>query len=172
MQLFSRPPSPSAACNEGNAVGLATYGKDLAWLPPRFGEEQRQEILHELARATRGKLPLTELLHYARPIFRQNPSLIIISSNLDPTWTNELSTFQGSGIVPTVLLLDPNGYSPNSDRYENPRIMIDLLSELGITSYLFDPESFKRPEISSDEPTPRRWQSLTANPETVEWKPV
>lgn len=160
--------------HNGNAVGLATHGKELVWLPPRFGGEQRQKILHELARATCGKLPLSQLLYYARPIFRQNPSLIIISSNLDPTWTNELSTFLGSGIVPTVLLLDPTGYAPNGDRYENPQKMLDLLSELGIACYLFDAETFNRPELNSDVQTPqrppRKW--LTASAGSAEWKPV
>ncbi|MDK1029750.1 MAG: DUF58 domain-containing protein [Anaerolineae bacterium] len=153
----------------GFAVGLATHGAELVWRPPRFGEEQRQEIMQELARATHGNLSLAQLLLYARPIFRQNPSLIIITSNLNPLWTNELSTFLGSGIVPTVLLLDPNGYTPKGAPQIDPSKLLNKLSEQGITHYMFEADAFDHLEdITNKHSSSQKWGETT--PVNNEWR--
>jgi uncharacterized protein (DUF58 family) len=163
----------------GNAVGLATYGAGLTWRPPRFGEEQRQGIMQELASATQSNISLERLLLHARPIIRENPSMIIVTANLDPKWVNSLHGFLARGIVPTVLLLKPSDYLSQNKPAERVQPILDMLSELGVARYLFPAESFKHPDIFPDVQARRSWFSSAPgkrtprnNSDIEDWRPV
>ena len=97
------------------AVGLVTSGEKLVWLPPQEGEGQRWRILRALALAGPGSQPLSGLLSRARPISRQRASLIIITPAVSAgEWIESLVPLVRLGVVPTVLLLDPDSFGPVS----------------------------------------------------------
>jgi len=102
----------------GQAVGLAAYGEQLVWLPPREGEGQRWEVLRSLALVSPGSLPLAELLagmrHYCGTgglALDQYTSLVIITPALDTAWVEALVPLLRRGVIPTVLLLDPVSFA-------------------------------------------------------------
>jgi uncharacterized protein (DUF58 family) len=102
----------------GQAVGLAAYGEQLVWLPPREGEGQRWEVLRSLALVSLGSRPLAELLagmrHYCGtggPALEQYTSLVIITPAVDTAWVEALVPLLRLGVTPTVLLLDPVSFA-------------------------------------------------------------
>lgn len=170
----------------GHPVGLVAHGAELAWLPPRHGEEQRHAILKELAVAVPGQRALVELLELARPLFRQNPSLIVITANPDPAWVDALLPLLRRGVVPTVLLLDAATYpSPPGQEVQNgngqPRAatatVMGLLAELGVARHLLPRQFFDRPEARPGQQGQWRWRKtassrafLAAVPGDLAWK--
>ena len=134
----------------GHPVGLVTHGAELAWLPPRHGEEHHHEILRTLAEVHPGSCSLPQLLDLARPAFRQNPSLILITSNTNPIWIDSLLPLLQRGAVPTVMFLDPETYPTANDSpgvRPPARVALSLLAELGISRYVMTSGSFNRPEM-------------------------
>ena len=126
----------------GRAVGLAAFGDDLVWLPPRAGETQRWEILRALALAASGARSLAELLAQMQPSFKQRTNLIIITPDAQSDWIAQLIPLQWRGIVPTVLLLDPISFGGTTDT----RGALSALADLEIARYVVTRDVLDRPE--------------------------
>jgi uncharacterized protein (DUF58 family) len=135
-----------AGLKTGKAVGLGLYGEEMAWLPPAHGEEQRQQILQHLAKARRGQVAFPFLLAQTRVIFRQVPSLILITPNLQPEWINALAPLIQLGVVPTVLLLEVSAYRQDGSGQREQKQLLAALAEMGVASYLIPRAYFDRPE--------------------------
>jgi uncharacterized protein (DUF58 family) len=90
----------------GRAVGLAAYGDQITWLPPRHGDGQRWEILEALALLKPGELPLERLLDLLEPKLTADTSLVIITPNQKESWLRSVLPLIWKGAVPTVLMLD------------------------------------------------------------------
>ena len=169
----------------GHPVGLVAHGTELSWLPPRHGEEHHHSILRSLAVATPGMCTLNRLLALARPVFRQNPSLILITANTDPSWVDALLPLIRRGAVPTVLFLDPESY-PGTTAGTMPglvkpssSVLLALLAELGITRYIIPSEYFDRPETRPGHQGQWDWRKIASNraflvdaPGNLAWREV
>lgn len=142
----------------GRAVGLVTYGEDLAWLPPQGGDGQRLAILQALALASCGNRPLKGLLREAwtRPTSSQRASLIIITPGVEDNWVETLLPLLRRGAAPTVLLLDPNSYGGTGDLSG----LVALLGSLGIARYAITRDLLDQPEAQPGKRGHWEWRVL------------
>lgn len=124
------------------AVGLLAHGEDLAWLPPQGGEGQRWEILRTLALVKRGKRPLAELLQRVRPALGQRTTLIIITPSVEGAWLETLVPLLRSGVVPTVLLLDPVSFGGAG----NAAATKAALDQLGVANSIISQDLLDHPK--------------------------
>lgn len=154
----------------GHPVGLVSHGAELSWLPPRHGEEHHHAILRSLALAKQGDCSLARLFDLARPVFRQNPSLILITSNTNPSWVDTLLPLIRRGAVPTVLFLDPETYPSKAENGASlgasrppSSALLSLLGELGISRYVLTCSFFDRPEIRPGQHGKSPWREAASN---------
>lgn len=140
----------------GRAVGLVTHGETLAWLPPRPGDGQRQEILRTLALVNPGPRPLSELLARMRPAFGQQVSLIIITPAFSGDWIEALLPLLRRGAVATVLLLDPVSFGGVGDASAT----LALLANLGVARYLITSDLLDRPEARPGQQGNWEWRVM------------
>lgn len=127
---------------QSRKVGLVTHGADLTWLPPRHSSGHLMEIMRALAIAQTGTRPLTDLLTESQRSIRRGASLIVITSNDDGKWLAPLLRLSASGIIPTVLLLDPAAFG--SER--SIKGVDAILNDHGISHSVIPPELFDREE--------------------------
>ncbi len=134
----------------GKQVGLVTYGDDLIWHPPDIGTAHLWTILRSLATIRAGGPPLDQILARLRTSLEPNTSLAIISPNLSPIWINALELLKRSGIVATVLILDPVSFGGTGD----VEIFRRSLRKLGITHYTISADLLDQPK---KKPKGLRW---------------
>ena len=156
-----------------HAVGLASAGKDPTWLPPGKGEIQRWAILHALALAETGKIPLHQMLQNLQSGIRGDTSLIIITSSPDSKWIEALLPLVWRGINPTVLLLDAATFGGTSQA----SLIANTLTQSGIACYLIPRQLLNRPEARPGKEgvwqwrvTPRGRAILVQKPGDTTWK--
>jgi uncharacterized protein (DUF58 family) len=140
----------------GRAVGLVAYGEILAWLPPRTGDGQRQEILRALAVANPGSRSLAELLARARPALDRETSLILITPAASGDWIEALWPLLRRGAVATVLLLDPVSFGGQGETSGT----LALLTNLGVTRHLITPDLLDRPEVRPGQQGNWEWRIM------------
>lgn len=119
--------------SDNKAVGLVSQGEELVWHPPRAGTAQLYEALRSLALLRPGGLRLGQLLGKVNRSLDQNSSLIIVTPSLSMEWTAALASLMRSGIVPTVILLDPNTFGGSGDLISMRR----RLSQMNVKHYTF-----------------------------------
>ncbi len=153
---------------ERRAVGLVAMGEELAWLPPQEGEGQRWEILRALALLSLGQRPLSELLERVRPTVGQRASLVIITPSVDVSWVEALVPVIRSGVVPTVLLLDPVSFGGEG----NAALAHVMLMSLGVSHYLITRDVLDRPELRQGRQGQWEWRVLGTGKAVPVQKPV
>ena len=123
--------------NEGlkqdKMVGFITHGNDLVWHTPDMGDAHLWKILRSLAVVRPTGPPLPEMLNHLRLTLEQRTSLVVITSNMDTEWVNNLGLLIRKGIVPTVLLLNPSAFGGT----DNPNAVQDRLLNMNIKHYNF-----------------------------------
>jgi uncharacterized protein (DUF58 family) len=140
------------------AVGLVTSGEKLVWITPKPGENQRWEILRALAMVNPGTIPLSELLERIRPNISRRSSLMVITPNVDSSWLSSLIKFTWRGIVPTVILLDPESFG----LHRSAKAMVATLGEMGIARHVIDREMLDRPEAKPGHRGQWEWRVTTS----------
>ncbi len=153
----------------GKYVGLVADGSELVWHKPEVGDAHLWAALRSLAKIRPGGPPLDQLLERLRTSLGQNTSLIIITANLSPEWLKALELIKRSGIVPTVLLLDPLSFGGQGNRDAFQKRLV----KLGVVHYTIAAGSLDQPKKSKSEefrwwisqhrwPAPafNRWQQL------------
>ena len=93
--------------DEEHPVGLAVNGKDPSWTVPRRNEYQQRALLKELAVASSSGLNLRNYLRRIGPSLGSRSSLLVLTANANPEWTESLVPLMWRGIMPTVFVLDP-----------------------------------------------------------------
>ena len=149
------------------AVGLISYGKNLIWHPPANGDSHLWTILRSLATARPNAPPLGKLLAHIRGSLEQRTSLVIITPSLNSEWINSLGLLKRNGVVPTVLLLNPESFGGS----ENPKPIQENLIALGIRFYTINDELQRRTELKPEDLlrskiASSRQETLTAQPST------
>jgi uncharacterized protein (DUF58 family) len=139
----------------GHAVGLASHGDELVWLPPRLSDEQRWQILKELALLTPGSISLADLLQHAQSAFSQPASLIIITANITADWLTALLPLLGRGLIPTILQLDPLAFGQTDQTHDNQAELSDRFVQFGLSTYRITPDLLDAPDRVKH--TPERW---------------
>lgn len=157
----------------GHSVGLLTHGSELVWLPPRMSDEHNWEILRSLALIEPGEQPLAEVLEMARPTLGQNTSLIVITPSTDGPWISALLGLQRQGIIPTVMLFDPETFGGTG----NLPALKDYLAELGITHEVISRQLLERREAHPGQSGHWEWRVTpmgralpNLQPEELSWR--
>jgi uncharacterized protein (DUF58 family) len=134
------------------AVGLVVNEQNLGCLPPRRSLGQRWEILHALALASPGGTPLKDVLKHIRSNLSHNSRLLIVSSNIETDWLQELNSLRRSGVAPTILSLDPGSFGGLEDNHA----LMNVLGKMGIPCFDIRREMLDRPEATPG--TRGRWE--------------
>lgn len=155
------------------AVGLVMHSQDLVWLPPERGDTRRWEILRDLALASPGQRPLSDLLMRMKPSIGRHASLVVITPALDPAWIEALVPMMKRGAVPTVLLLDPASFGGTGDVSETA----ELLATQGVTHYVITPDVLNSSEVQPAWQQTWGWEILdsghvvpASQPQDVTWR--
>ena len=167
----------------GRQVGLAAWGRELAWLPPRRGEVQRWEILRALAVVRRGETPLARMLAESGPLLGHRFSLILITPDLGAAWIDALLPLVRQDIVPTVLLVDRAlfGRAVKQRAASSPRAQqaAAMLAELGIGHRVIGQSFLDRSELAPGTRGQWEWRVLgtghaipVRRPTEAGWKAV
>ena len=114
-------------------VGFVTMGDELIWHNPDVGDTHLWRILRSLTTVRPTGPPLPEMLKHLRLTLEHRTSLVVITANMEPDWTNELGLLTRKGIVPTVLLLNPSAFGGN----QNPNAIQSRLLNMNIKHYNF-----------------------------------
>jgi len=134
----------------GKSVGLVSYGEELVWHSPEFGDAHLWSILRSLATIRPGGPPLAQILGRIRSFIEERTSLVIITPSLDPEWISALELLKRVGVAPTVLLLDPLSFGGSGEI----ELFHRRMRSLGITHYTISADllddSRKRPKESMD----------------------
>jgi uncharacterized protein (DUF58 family) len=93
--------------NQDHPVGLSINGMQPEWILPRRNEYQLRSLLKALAVASLSEMPLKDYLQRAGQSLSSHCSLLVITANADPEWTQSLLPLMWRGVVPTVFLFDP-----------------------------------------------------------------
>jgi hypothetical protein len=75
-------------------------------------------------------------------MFGQGSSLIIITPSRDTDWIEALVLIMQTGVVPTVLWLDPVSFGAGGGR----GIIQQLLTDMGMAHHTITPDILDRPE--------------------------
>jgi uncharacterized protein (DUF58 family) len=92
---------------EDHPVGISINGDHPEWIAPRRNEYQLRSLLKALAVAAPSGMSLKDYLQRAGRSLSSHCSLIIITANADPEWTEALMPLMWRGVMPTVFLFDP-----------------------------------------------------------------
>jgi len=138
----------------GHSVGLVAYSSQPVWLPPKEGNETRWEILRALSLVDVGEKPLHDILERLRPSISHNSSFILITSDIQASWISTLLPFLLRGIIPTVILLDPNSFGK---KVEDNNI-VETLLEFGISHYIISADLLDRPEARPGDSGQWEWR--------------
>jgi uncharacterized protein (DUF58 family) len=165
----------------GRSVGLIAHGHPPVWLRPRQGDHQRWEILRSLAPIQAAANPLSTLLRRAAPALGWQSSLVIITPNTEGSWLEGLIPLLWQGILPTVLVFNPQSFS-GLDNSRVPNNTSELMAELarwGVQRYLITPNLLNRPEAHPGRRGRLEWRvtpsgrAILANPpRDVSWRPL
>jgi len=157
----------------GHSVGLLTHGDELIWLPPRMSDDHNWQMLRSLAMIEPGERSLAELLELARPTLGQNTSLIVITPSVDGPWVEALLALRRQGVVPTVMLFDPETFGGNG----NLPALKDYLAGLGIAHEIISRQLLKRQEARPGQSGHWEWRVTplgralpTIQPDDLSWR--
>jgi transglutaminase-like putative cysteine protease/uncharacterized protein (DUF58 family) len=154
----------------GIHVGLVSYGDDLIWHTPDIGNAHLWAILRSLAAIHPGGPSLDQILLRLRRSLEQNSSLVIITANLSPQWIDALELLKRSGIVPTVLIMDPVSFGGSGEIEPFRRRLRKLgISHYTITADLLD-QPQKRPRGLSWLIEQTRLRGNPRDPWTIRWQ--
>lgn len=132
---------------ERRHVGLVSYGDSLAWHPPGNDTSHLWTVLRSLAAINPGEHALDEILPRLRTSMARNTSLVIVTANLSTEWLEALEKLRRSGIVPTVLILDPATFGGEGD-VESFR---HLLRRIGVAHAVAPTDLLDQPEAEPKE---------------------
>ncbi len=158
----------------GKAVGFIASNQQRSWIPPQPAGDQTMKILHKLAISEAGEISLEVLLQKSRTSFHQTASLIIITPDISTDWLESLLWLKAKGLIPTVLLLDPQSFGAE----QHPRALVRQLQNEGIHTYVITADMFAD-QIDIEENPPWEWRVFGTGyavpikkPQDTTWKGI
>ena len=128
--------------NEDHPVGLSINGNPPEWIPPRRNEYQLRSILKALAVASPAEMPVKDYLQRAGRSFSSHCSLIIITANPDPEWTQSLMPLMWRGVMPTVFLFDSVTFGGNA----HLKAVSDVIQSMNVPCHVIPREMLDKPQ--------------------------
>ena len=117
---------------EEHPVGLAINGREPDWIVPRRNENQLRTLLKALAVAAPAVMGIRDYLQRIGQTLGSRSSLLIITANADPAWTESLLPLMWRGVMPTVFMLDPGSYGGTT----RTNAVEAALSSIGATCHM------------------------------------
>jgi uncharacterized protein (DUF58 family) len=140
--------------NEDYPVGLATNGKEPAWIPPRRNEYQLRSILKALAVAAPSAMPLKDFLGRVGELISSRSSLLVITACADPQWTEALLPPMWRGVQPTVFLFDPLSFGGSA----NATGVSETLQFMGVPCHVIPKELLDKPQARPGQEGEWQWR--------------
>jgi len=140
----------------GKAVGLIAQGEQLVWMKPEEGEGHRWEILRSLALIDRGSRPLADVLSRVAPSIGRSSSLVIITPSTENRWVESLVPLVRRGVIPTVLLLEPQSFGGEGAM----TVVEQSLTNLGVVYYEITQDMLDQPAAQPGRQGVWEWRVL------------
>ncbi|MGE5462460.1 MAG: DUF58 domain-containing protein [Syntrophothermus sp.] len=162
----------SQGLNEEHPVGLAVNGGAPSWTVPRRNEYQQRAILKALAVASPSDLGLHEYLDRIGPSLGSHCSLLIMTANPSPEWTESMVPLMWRGIQPTVFLLDPISFGGTSDS----KALNDVLQMMGILCHIIPRDLLDKRQIWPGQEGEWEWRisgtgkAVAVKAPTADWR--
>jgi len=128
--------------NEDHPVGLSINGNQSEWIVPRRNEYQLRSLLKALAVATPSAMDLKDYLQRAGQSLSSHCSLIIVTANADPEWTQSLLPLIWRGVMPTVFLFDPISFGGSADT----KTISEIFQSMSIPCHVIPREFLDKPQ--------------------------
>ena len=127
-----------AACGLSDElpVGLAINAEESCWTPPLRNQYQQHAVLKSLAVATPSPIGLKDYLARIGASISSRSSVLIVTANAGPDWTESLLPLMWRGIMPTVFLLDPSSYTDSLQ----PNAVTDILQSMNVPCHVIPRE--------------------------------
>lgn len=138
------------------AVGLVASGRELTWLPPRFGESQRWKIMQSLARVSSGEYSLEALLESSGAAFRHPSSLILVTASTRTDWVHLIFPLVKRDVIPTILLLDAASFGGGVSAFQ----MANRLSQLEIANYVISADLLDPSTLTAEAQNIWKWRVM------------
>jgi len=158
----------SQGLDEDHSIGLAINGNEPAWHVPRRNEFQQRALMRSLAVASPSDMDLKDYLHRTGKAFGGRSSLLIISADPNPEWTQSLLSLTRRGILPTVFLMDANTFGQAA----NINLVPDILRSQGIPCHVIPKEMLDRPQARPGHDGEWDWRITGTGKAVAVHKPV
>ena len=135
-------------------VGLTVNGREPSWDVPRRNEYQQRALLKLLAVAVPSTMGLQDYLHRIGPSLGSHSSLLIITANANPEWTESLLPLIWRGIQPTVFLLDPVSFGGTV----NTRPISDVMQGMSIPCHIIPKDMLDKHQIRPGQEGEWEWR--------------
>jgi uncharacterized protein (DUF58 family) len=133
--------------NEDHPVGLSINGQDPEWIPPRRNEYQLRSMLKALAVASPSSMSLTDYLARVGRSLSGHCSLIIITANADPQWTESLVPLLWRGTSLNVFLFDSSTFlPPEAGKAGDTNAIASMFQAMDIPCHVIPKEMLDKPE--------------------------
>jgi uncharacterized protein (DUF58 family) len=128
--------------NNEHPVGMALNGLEPSWIVPRRNEYQARMLLKALAVAAPSLLDLKEYIQRIGQTIGSNSSLLIITADTDPAWTESLLPLMWRGVKPAVFLFDMISFGGVVDT----KSVQETLQALGVSFHVIPRELLDKPQ--------------------------
>lgn len=137
-------------------VGLAINGRDPTWNVPRRNENQQRALLKSLAVAEPSNISLHDYLKYTGQTLSSHSSLLIVTADVNPQWTETLLPLMWRGIMPTIFLLDPISFGGAKDT----DTIVAALQIMGVGCHVIPKELLDKRQLQPGQEGAWEWKVL------------
>jgi uncharacterized protein (DUF58 family) len=158
--------------NEEHPVGMTINGSEPHWIVPRRNEHQARALLKALAVAAPSELELKEYIERTGQTIGSHSSLLIITANTNPMWTESLLPLIWRGVMPTVFLFDAISFGGVSDT----QAAQETLQSLGVPCHVIPREMLDKPQARPGTEGEWEWRisatgkAIAVNQPTEDWR--
>lgn len=139
---------------EQHRVGLAVNAQEASWLTPRRNEFQHRALLKSLAVADPSDMGLMDYLARTGQSISSHSSLLVVTSNANPTWTESLLPLMWRGVMPSVFLLDPNSYGESV----GVESITQTLQSMSIACHIIPKDIFDKQQLQPGQEGEWEWR--------------
>ena len=154
--------------NEDHAVGMMINGSEPGWIVPRRNEHQARALLKALAVAAPSELGLKEYLARIGQTVGSHSSLLIVTANSDPQWTESLLPLMWRGVMPTVFVFDPISFGGTS----NPKAVEEALQSFGVPCHVIPKAMLDKPQARPGTEGDWEWRVTATGKAIATRKPI
>ncbi|MEO8355024.1 MAG: DUF58 domain-containing protein [Chloroflexota bacterium] len=157
---------------EEHPVGLTINGREPSWVVPRRNEHQQRALLKSLAVASPSEMGLRDYLQRIGQTLGSHCSLLIVTANADPAWTESLLPLMWRGVKPTVFLLDPVSFGGTTDT----QAITDTFQLMGIPCHVIPRELLDKKQIRPGQEGQWEWRisgtgkAVAVRAPTADWR--